>query len=99
MSERLFGAKVRRREAARLVTGRGRSAGAVALPGMLHAAMVRSPHAHARLVHVDAEAAGRCGGVVHALVPADVAALERLPLLVPHPSLQAPACAEILPQE
>jgi CO/xanthine dehydrogenase Mo-binding subunit len=33
------------------------------------------------------------------LVPADVAALGRLPLLVPHASLIEPACAEILPQE
>ena len=99
MSERLFGARVRRREDARLVTGRGRYVGDVALPGMLHAAIVRSPHAHARIVDVDAEAARRCAGVVHVLVPADVAALERLPLLVPHPSLQTPACAEILPQE
>jgi CO/xanthine dehydrogenase Mo-binding subunit len=50
-------------------------------------------------VKVDTDAARRCGGIVHVLVPADVAALERLPLLVPHPSLVTPACAEILPQE
>jgi carbon-monoxide dehydrogenase large subunit len=99
MSERLFGARVRRREDARLVTGRGRYVADVALPGMLHVAVVRSPHAHARVVNVDAHAARRCAGVVRVLVPADVAALERLPLLVPHPSLVMPACAEILPQE
>src|SRR5439155_1642783 len=38
-------------------------------------------------------------GVVHVLVPKDVAALGRLPLLVPHASLVAPACPQILPQE
>jgi carbon-monoxide dehydrogenase large subunit len=98
MSERLFGARVRRREDPRLVTGRGRYVADVALPGMLHVAVARSPHAHARIVGIDAEAARRCPGVVRVLVPADVATLERLPLLVPHPSLTTPACAEILPQ-
>src|SRR5205809_1128116 len=45
MSERLFGARVRRREDARLVTGRGRYVADVELPGMLHVAVHRSPHA------------------------------------------------------
>src|SRR5262245_42542126 len=99
MSERLFGASVRRREDARLVTGRGRYVADIALPGMLHVAVHRSPHAHARITSVDASEARRRPGVVHVLVPSDVAALGRLPLLVPHPSLIAPACPEILPQD
>jgi carbon-monoxide dehydrogenase large subunit len=99
VSERLFGAHVRRREDPRLITGRGRYVADVALPGMLHVAVHRSAHAHARLVTIDAEAARRCPGVVHVLVPADAAALGRLPLLVPHASLLAPVCAEILPQD
>src|SRR2546428_4047260 len=98
MSERLFGARVRRREDGRLVTGRGRYVADVELPGMLHVAVHRSPHAHARLVTIDAgEARGR-PGVAQVLVPADAAALGRLPLLVPHSSLTAPVCSEILPQ-
>jgi len=56
MSERLFGAKIRRREDARLVTGRGRYVADVALPGLLHVAIARSPHAHARIVRIDARA-------------------------------------------
>jgi carbon-monoxide dehydrogenase large subunit len=99
MAERLFGSTVRRREDGRLVTGRGRYVADVALPGLLHVAVHRSPHAHARLVAVDAGDARARPGVVHVLVPADVAALGRLPLLVPHPSLVEPACAEILPQQ
>ncbi len=99
MGERLFGARVRRREDARLVTGRGRYVADVPHPDLLHVAVHRSPHAHARIVHIDAAAARRRPGVVHVLVPADVAALGRLPLLVPHASLTAPACPEILPQE
>src|SRR6267142_1755026 len=99
MGERLFGARVRRREDARLVTGRGCYVADVAHAGLLHVAVHRSPHAHARIVRVDAALARRRPGVVHVLVPSDVAALGRLPLLVPHPSLIAPACPEILPQE
>jgi carbon-monoxide dehydrogenase large subunit len=99
MSERLFGAKIRRRENARLVTGRGRYVADVALPGVLHVAVHRSPHAHARIVKVDEGDARRQPGVVHVMVPADAAALGRLPLQVPHPSLLAPACPELLPQE
>src|SRR5438552_6240621 len=99
MGERLFGASVRRREDERLVTGHGRFVGDVALPRMLHVAVLRSPHAHARLARIDADAARKRPGVVHVVVPADVAALGRLPLLVPHKSLVAPACPEILPRE
>ena len=99
MSERLFGAKVRRREDPRLLTGRGRYVGDVALPGMLHVAVARSPHAHARIAGIDAGVARRAPGVVHVLLPEDVAGHERLPLLVPHSSLLNPACPELLPRE
>src|SRR5881409_84758 len=99
VGERLFGARVRRREDPRLVTGQGRYVADVALPGLLHVAVHRSPHAHARLVAVRTDAARRWPGVVHVLVPADAAARGRLPLLVPHASLVAPACPEILPQQ
>src|SRR5215813_9732230 len=99
MGERLFGARVRRREDARLVTGRGRYVADVTHPGLLHVAVHRSPHAHARLVRVDPTQARRRPGVVHVMVPADAAALGRLPLLVPHASMTAPACPEMLPQE
>jgi carbon-monoxide dehydrogenase large subunit len=99
MAERLFGARVRRREDGRLVTGHGRYVADVALPGLLHVAIHRSPHAHARLLAVGPGAAPQRPGVVRVLVPADVAALGRLPLLVPHASLVAPACPEILPQQ
>jgi carbon-monoxide dehydrogenase large subunit len=99
MSERLFGARIKRREDGRLVTGRGRYVADVNLPGVLHVAVVRSPHAHARIVKVSADDARRQPGVAHVAVPADVAALGRLPLQVPHPSLVQPACPEILPHD
>src|SRR5207302_1758691 len=99
MGERLFGASVRRREDERLTTGRGRYVADVARPGMLHVAVYRSPHAHAGLARIDADGARKHRGVVHVVVPNDVAQLGRLPLLVPHKSLVAPACPEILPRE
>src|SRR6059036_1563689 len=99
MGERLFGARVRRREDGRLITGHGRYVADVAHPGLLHVAVHRSPHAHARIVRVDSAQALRRPGVVRVLVPSDVAVLGRLPLLVPHSSLVSPACPEILPQE
>src|SRR5262249_33617345 len=48
----------------RLLTGRGRYVDDLSLPRMVHAAFVRSPHAHARIVRVDLERARRAPGVV-----------------------------------
>src|SRR5215217_5579749 len=47
----------RRKEDQRLITGRTRWTDSLAVPGMLHMAIVRSPHAHARIRSIDLEAA------------------------------------------
>ncbi|HEU5197494.1 MAG TPA: xanthine dehydrogenase family protein molybdopterin-binding subunit [Methylomirabilota bacterium] len=60
----MIGASVKRKEDARLVTGRGRYVEDIAPPGLLHLAVVRSPHAHARIVKIDARAALKQAGVV-----------------------------------
>jgi carbon-monoxide dehydrogenase large subunit len=60
----LVGTPSLRKEDLRLVTGRGRYVDDVTVPGMLHAAFVRSPHARARIVGVDTSAAGALPGVV-----------------------------------
>src|SRR3990172_6107332 len=60
---RYIGARVRNLDAPLLLTGRARFVDDVKLPGMLHAAFLRSPHAHARIVGVDVEAARRLPGV------------------------------------
>ena len=49
-----IGARVKRGDDPRLLTGRGRYVDDVALPRMVHVAFVRSAHAHARLARVDA---------------------------------------------
>src|SRR5437763_875093 len=64
MPERLFGASIKRREDPRLITGKGQFVDDVRVPGTTHAAFVRSPHAHARIVRIDASAAKRLQGVV-----------------------------------
>ncbi|MBL8383529.1 MAG: xanthine dehydrogenase family protein [Burkholderiales bacterium] len=67
-----IGAPVARVEDRRLVTGAGRFVADAALPGMLHAAFVRSPHAHARIIAVDTAAARAMPGVHAVLTGADL---------------------------
>jgi len=63
----------KRKEDARLITGRTRWTDNIVLPGMLHLAMVRSPFAHARITSVDVEAARSAPGVTTVLTGADLA--------------------------
>lgn len=62
-----------RLEARQKVTGTARYSSDIRLPGQLHAAVVRSPHAHARIRRVDVSAALAVPGVVDVLVADDVA--------------------------
>jgi len=59
-----IGQPVPRTEDARLLTGRGRYTDDVSLPGQTYAAFVRSPHAHADIRGVDADAARQAPGVL-----------------------------------
>ena len=69
MTTRQFGEPVKRNEDARLLAGRAQFIDDVALPGMLHAAFLRSPHAHARLKAIDvAPALAREGSMQRFLV-------------------------------
>jgi carbon-monoxide dehydrogenase large subunit len=69
-----------------LVTGTGRFVDDVRVPGMLHAAVLRSPHAHARLVSLDAKRARDLPGVHAVLTAADVPAAAIIPNRVPAPA-------------
>lgn len=51
----------------------------IRLPGMLHAAVLRSPHARARLARIDLDAAAKAPGVQGVLGPRDLDVLEREP--------------------
>ena len=61
---RTIGAALPRKEDFRFVTGQGRYLDDIAVPNCLHAHFVRSPHAHARIVAIDGEAARKAEGVV-----------------------------------
>jgi carbon-monoxide dehydrogenase large subunit len=63
-SPRLLGSPQIRKEDPRLITGRGTYVDDVVLPGMLSVAMVRSPHAHARIRSIDVSAAKAAPGIV-----------------------------------
>ena len=69
-----FGQPVRRLEDRRFVTGRGVFSDDVNVPGQVHAAFVRSPHAHARIVGIDAGAALKLPGVIAVLTGRDAVA-------------------------
>jgi carbon-monoxide dehydrogenase large subunit len=62
-------------ESRRLVLGRGTYVGDLALPRTLHAAFLRSPHAHARVRAIHVEAARRAPGVAAVLTGQDLAGL------------------------
>ncbi len=60
---RVLGRDVPRKEDPALIRGRGRFVDDIHLPGMLHAAFVRSPHAHAAITAIDTAAARAMPGV------------------------------------
>ena len=61
---RYVGARVRRKEDPRLITGSSTYVGDLKLPGLLHCAIVRSPYAHANIKSIDVSAALALPGVV-----------------------------------
>jgi aerobic carbon-monoxide dehydrogenase large subunit len=68
-----IGAPLRRVEDRRLLTGRGRFVADIDLPGALACALVRSPHAHARIRAFDVAAALATPGVIAVFTGADMA--------------------------
>lgn len=82
----IIGESPRRREDSRFLTGQGRYLDDLRFDGLAHAIILRSPHAHARIMEID-RAAGRIApGVLAVLTAADVNAAGLLPL---RPSVEA----------
>ncbi len=89
MATRNFGAPITRNEDARLLSGRALFVDDVELPGMLHAAFLRSNVAHARIVAIDVAAARARAGVVAVYTAADLGDYWAPgPLLVPPPPIK-----------
>src|SRR5215468_2578779 len=72
MGAKLFGASVLRKEDPRFLRGDGRYVDDIKRPGLLHAAFVRSPYAHAVIRSLKLEAARRLRGVAHVFAFADL---------------------------
>ncbi|MSQ69976.1 MAG: xanthine dehydrogenase family protein molybdopterin-binding subunit [Betaproteobacteria bacterium] len=68
----LIGKSLRRVEDDRLLRGQGQYLADLSPPGTLHAVFVRSPHAHARIVRIDATAVRALPGVVAVYTAEDV---------------------------
>ena len=89
MTTRYFGAPIARNEDRRLLTGQALFVDDVELPGLLHAAFLRSQIAHGRVRHVDVSAARRREGVVAVYTAGDLGAYwQPGPLLVPPPPIE-----------
>ena len=71
MATRLFGSGIRRREDPRLITGSAKYTDDFTLPDMVHAGMLRSPHAHATIKRVDTSRAQTAPGVLAVYTGAD----------------------------
>src|SRR5579883_3298257 len=92
MTTKLLGAPIKRLEDRRFLTGQGQFVDDIHRPGMLHAAVLRSQYAHARIRKVDISKAQALPGVHLVLTANDLGpAGGPLPLLIPHPALTAPA--------
>ena len=93
-TSRVFGSGIRRREDPRLITGTARYTDDIALPGMVHAAILRSPHGHARITRIDTSRAKAAAGVLDVFTGADIeSALKPIPCcwLVPNSNLKVAA--------
>lgn len=87
MKKKYIGQRITRNEDPRLLTGQALFVDDVDLPGMLHAAFLRSDYAHARISRVDASAARERPGVVAVYTAEDMGDFwQPGPLLVPAPT-------------
>jgi carbon-monoxide dehydrogenase large subunit len=68
----VLGARVKRVEDARFITGTGRYLDDIKLTGMTHLAILRSPYAHANIRSIDTSAAKTMPGVIAVIVGADI---------------------------
>ena len=88
MSTRSFGEPVKRNEDRRLLTGQARFIDDIELPGLLHAAFLRSQVAHARILRIDVSRALQRPGVIATYVADDLGDYWKPgPLLVPPPPI------------
>ena len=89
MVQTYIGSPIRRKEDERFLTGKATFVDDIKLPGMLHAAVLRSPHAHAKIRSIDTSKARAIAGVVEVFTAADISAMSEIPIrLYPLPGLE-----------
>ena len=89
MTNRYVGSPVKRNEDKALLTGRAMFVDDISLPDMLHAAVLRSPHAHARILGIDVSAAMERDGVIAVFTAEDLGDFwKQVPLVVPPPPIE-----------
>jgi carbon-monoxide dehydrogenase large subunit len=102
MGTKLVGTRVKRKEDPALLRGQGQYVDDIHLPGTLHAAFVRSPYAHARVLGIDTSRALEAPGVHAVYTFADIAQrfqTQRLPLQVPNPAIKQALTQPLLATE
>jgi len=96
--QRYIGKRVMRTEDKKLLQGQGSYVDDVHLPNMLQAAVLRSPHAHAKIVSIDCTAARELKGVHAVYTHADLSgrARGRAPSMLPNPAIRFERTQELL---
>ena len=88
---KFVGARIKRREDPNLIRGLGQYVDDVKLPDMLHAAILRSPYAHAKINRIDTDAACQYPGVVAVFTGAELRdQIGTLPTTAENPTLRIP---------
>src|SRR5260370_41915656 len=89
-TEKLVGKRIRRREDPRLITGTATYVDDMVMPGMHHAAIVRSPHAAAKIRSINIQAAASAPGVLAVFTGKDTAHIAPVPCGGSLPGLRVP---------
>jgi carbon-monoxide dehydrogenase large subunit len=92
-----IGRSLPRREDRRFLTGQGQYLDDVAIPGALHAAFLRSPHAHARIVSIRTSAAAAMPGIVTVVTGRDIAGWTTILHMAPPIDGVAPTTMSAMP--
>ena len=96
--EQFIGSRIQRTEDELLLKGQGKYVDDLPLVNVLYSAFLRSPHAHAKIISINIEAASKLSGVhkiyLHKDLPA--CAQKRVPLLLPNPAIQHLMMQEVL---
>ena len=84
------GQKFKRKEDPRLIRGISHYTDDIRLPNVAHCVIVRSSHAHARIISINTDAARAHPGVVAVVTSADMAGVGNIPCAIAMPDLKIP---------